>query len=99
MANHASAEKRNRQRIKRTARNRAVKSAVRTEVKKARAIIVAKPGDAAQAILTAVSAVDRAASKGVVHRKAASRTKARLARALHKANTATKTAALAAPRR
>ena len=36
MANHASAEKRNRQRVKRTIRNRAVKSAVRTVVKKAR---------------------------------------------------------------
>ena len=92
MANHASAEKRNRQRIKRTARNRAVKSAVRTEVKKARAITVAKPGEAAKAVVSASSAVDRAASKGVVHKKAASRTKARLARALHKA---TKAAALA----
>ena len=35
MANHASAEKRNRQRITRTARNRAAKSALRTELKKA----------------------------------------------------------------
>ena len=37
MANHASALKRNRQRIKRTAKNRAHKSALRTELKKARA--------------------------------------------------------------
>lgn len=88
MANHSSAEKRNRQRIKRTARNRAVKSAVRTEVKKARSIIVAKPAEGAAAVKLATSAVDRAASKGVVHPKAASRTKARLARALHKATKA-----------
>ena len=37
MANHASAEKRNRQRITRTERNRAAKSALRTIVKRARA--------------------------------------------------------------
>ena len=42
MANHASAEKRNRQRITRTARNKARKSAVRTFVKKVRAAIDAK---------------------------------------------------------
>jgi small subunit ribosomal protein S20 len=88
MANHASAEKRNRQRIKRTARNRAVKSAVRTEVKKARAAISSKPGEAAAVVTSAISAFDRAASKGVVHKKAASRAKARLARALHRAKTA-----------
>ena len=41
MANHASAVKRNRQRIKKTDRNRAAKSALRTEVKKARAALAA----------------------------------------------------------
>jgi len=92
MANHASAEKRNRERIVRTERNRSVKAAVRTLVKKARAAIVAaggKPADTASALAAAVKAVDRAASKGVVHPKAAARTKSRLAKAANKAKSAT----------
>jgi small subunit ribosomal protein S20 len=86
MANHASAEKRNRQRIRRTERNRAVKGAVRTLVKKARAAIGAsgKPADTLTAVAEAIKAVDRAASKGVVHAKTAARTKSRLARAAAK---------------
>ena len=79
MANHASAEKRNRQRITRTARNRAVKSAVRTFVKKVRAAIAAKdPVKAREALKTAGTELAKAASKGAVHRKSASRTIGRL---------------------
>jgi small subunit ribosomal protein S20 len=87
MANHPSAEKRNRQRIRRTERNRSVKGAVRTLLKKARAAIAApdtKTGDSASAIAAAIKAVDRAASKGVVHPKMAARAKSRLALAAHK---------------
>ena len=87
MANHASAEKRNRQRIRRTERNRSVKGAVRTLLKKARAALAApsaKEGDSAAAVAAAIKAVDRAASKGVVHAKMAARAKSRLARAAHK---------------
>jgi small subunit ribosomal protein S20 len=79
VANHPSAEKRNRQRIRRTLRNRMVASSVRTYVKRVRAALAAKdPGAAKDALKSAISAVDRAASKGVVHAKAASRTVARL---------------------
>jgi small subunit ribosomal protein S20 len=88
MANHPSAEKRDRQRIRRTERNRSVKAAVRTFVKKARTTIGtagAKKDDVAAAVLAAVRSVDKAASKGAVHPKKAARTKARLARAAHKA--------------
>ena len=84
MANHPSAEKRNRQRIKRTVRNRAVKSAVRTHVKSVRDAVAAKDSKAAQAALTrATVALDRAAGKGVVPKKTASRTVSRLASAVH----------------
>lgn len=80
MANHASAEKRNRQRITRTVRNRGQKSAVRTFVKKVRAAIAAKDPIAAKAALkSATSVLDKAASKGAVHPKAVSRTIGRLA--------------------
>jgi small subunit ribosomal protein S20 len=85
VANHASAEKRNRQRIVRTVRNRAVTSAVRTLVKRVRTAISAKDKSAASlALKEATIALDRAASKGVFHVKAASRTVARLSAAVHK---------------
>ncbi|MFT3774138.1 MAG: 30S ribosomal protein S20 [Minicystis sp.] len=88
MANHASAVKRNRQRVKRTTRNRAAKSELRTELKKARTAVKASAGASAEQVKAAVSALDRAASKGVIPAKRASRVKGRLAAALHKATAA-----------
>ena len=88
MANHASAVKRNRQRITRTARNRAAKSTLRTEVKKARTALTAAPKEALAVVKAAVSSLDRAASKGTIPAKRASRVKGRLAAALHKASKA-----------
>jgi small subunit ribosomal protein S20 len=84
VANHPSAEKRNRQRMKRTARNRAVKSSVRTQVKEVREALAAKdPKAAKEALAVAVKALDKAAGKGVIARKAASRKVGRLAHQLH----------------
>jgi len=84
VANHASSEKRNRQRIVRTARNRAVTSTVRSLVKRVRVAIEAKDGSAAKkALIEATVALDRAATKGVFHAKAASRTVSRLSAAVH----------------
>lgn len=85
MANHPSAEKRNRQRIKRTDRNRALKSSVRTLVKKVRTEVAGKDVTKAKAALQiAIAALDSASSKGVYHPKAASRTVGRLSAAVHK---------------
>jgi small subunit ribosomal protein S20 len=85
MANHPSAEKRNRQRIVRTERNRALKSALRTTVKKARAAVGAGNATTAAPLLAAAeSALARAASKGVIAKKSASRVTARLASAAAK---------------
>ena len=85
MANHPSAEKRNRQRIKRTLRNRTITSSVRTLVKRVNTAIAAKDKDAAKtALLRAAKALDKAASKGVLHPKAASRTVSRLSARVHK---------------
>lgn len=85
MANHPSAEKRNRQRVKRTLRNRAVASSVRTLVKSVRTALHAKDKDAATTALKAATvALDKAASKGVVHPKAASRTISRLSAQIHR---------------
>ena len=55
MANHPSAEKRNRQRIKRTDRNRALTSSVRTLVKRVRTALHAKDKEAAGAALKAAT--------------------------------------------
>lgn len=85
MANHPSAEKRNRQRVVRTERNRAVKSALRTTLKKARTAVGS--GDAAAAaplVAAAESALARAASKGVIAKKSAARVTARLSSAASK---------------
>ena len=85
MANHPSAEKRNRQRIVRTERNRALKSALRTTVKKARAAVGAGNAKTAAPLLAAAeSALARAASRGVIAKKSASRVTARLASAAAK---------------
>jgi small subunit ribosomal protein S20 len=80
VANTKSAEKRNRQAIKRNARNTAVKITVKNAIKAARAAITG--GDAAKAktaIAAATSALDKAATKGVLHSKNASRRIGRLA--------------------
>lgn len=71
-----SAKKRMRQTKARTERNRAQRSAVRTAVKKARAETT--PANVA----AATQALDRGARKGLVHRNAAARKKARLAKKL-----------------
>ncbi len=85
MANHPSAEKRNRQRIKRTDRNRTQKSTVRTLVKKVREAVQAKDSAAAKtALQNAIVALDKAGTKGVFHKKTVSRRISRLAAAVHK---------------
>ena len=85
MANHPSAEKRNRQRIKRTLRNRAVKSSVRTHVKNVRAALLAKDAKAAkEALKAATIAIDKASTKGVIAKETASRTVSRLSAQVHK---------------
>lgn len=80
MPNIQSAKKRMRQEEKRRARNKAVKSTVRTYVTRARAAIVTASDDpqTEEAIRAAVSELDSAVSKGVLHRNNAARRKSRL---------------------
>ena len=79
MANNPSAEKRNRQMIKRRARNKAAMSSLRTAVKKARAAIDTQAQNAADLKKEAISKIDKAVSKGVLKRETASRYVSRLA--------------------
>ncbi|MCF8080053.1 MAG: 30S ribosomal protein S20 [Desulfobacterales bacterium] len=75
MANHKSALKRAKQNEERKLRNKAVRTRVRSAVKEVRS---ASPEAAAEALLAAQSTIDRAAKKGVLHRKNASRKISRL---------------------
>lgn len=85
MANTKSAEKRNRQNQKRATANRLYRGAARTAVKKARLAIAAGDPNAAELVRSAESALNRAATKGVVHKNNASRRTSRLMLALNKA--------------
>lgn len=79
MANHASAKKRARQTIKRTARNKNIRTNVRTYVKRVREAVEAEDKATAQdALLVAVGKIDSAVQKGVFHRKTGSRYISRL---------------------
>ena len=79
MANNASARKRIRQTERRTARNHARKSRMRTFVKKVEAAIASgNRAEAADALRTAQPEMQRAATKGVVHLNAIARKLSRL---------------------
>jgi small subunit ribosomal protein S20 len=79
LANSKSAEKRIRVGERRRLRNRPYRSACRTLVKKAEFAIRAGDGDTAQqAVMMAVSMLDRTASKGIIHPNNAARRKSRL---------------------
>ncbi len=83
MANHKQAEKRNRQRVKRRARNLQHLSTMRTYIKRVRRALDGKELAVAKETLPkALTAIARAASKGVIHRNTASRYVSRLTKAV-----------------
>jgi small subunit ribosomal protein S20 len=83
LANTASAIKRVRSNARKAARNKNIRTRTRTLVRKARTDMEGQDPDAARAsLLEAVSALDRAAAKGVIHKNNASRRKGRLMKAL-----------------
>ncbi|OPL13344.1 MAG: 30S ribosomal protein S20 [delta proteobacterium MLS_D] len=85
MATHKSAEKRYRQSERRRQRNVATKSHVKTRVKAVLASVTSKDEDKSrEELLRAVKVIDKAASKGVVHKNTASR---RISRLTRKVNT------------
>ena len=84
MANIKSAKKRILVNRTRAARNKAVRSAVKTAIKKVEAAVVAKDKDTAkEALLKAISVIDKAESKGVYHKNNASRKVSRLTKAVN----------------
>lgn len=78
------AKKAARQSVKRLQRNRSVRSSTRTTMVRALRSVGSGDVDAAEpAVLEAVSALDKAARKGVLHKKTASRYKSRLSARLN----------------
>ena len=85
MANIKSAKKRILVTETRTARNKAIKSSVKTAVKKVRVAIEAQDKEAAKAALkAAISTLDKATTKGVYHKNTTSRKISRLQTAVNK---------------
>ncbi|GAB4399702.1 MAG: 30S ribosomal protein S20 [Anaerolineales bacterium] len=83
MANIKSQIKRNKQNDKRRLRNRVVRGTARAAVRAARASLAGNDAAASkEAILQAISSLDKAAQKGVIHKNNAARRKGRLMKAL-----------------
>jgi small subunit ribosomal protein S20 len=81
VAQHPSAEKRNRQNNKRRTRNQALRSRMRTAMKAARAALASKAPNKADLVKEAIGDIHRAATKKVVRKGTASRYVSRIMRA------------------
>ncbi len=94
MANHKSAIKRHNQSVRRRERNQAVRSSVRTLVKKVRAAIESRDPEAIERKIREVNRMlDKAVTKGVLKRNTASRKLARLSKAAYLARASSRTSA------
>ena len=82
MANTRSAMKRIKQNEKRRLRNRAARSTIRSALKTARTAAAAKSPQSKEVVLEAIRVLDRAVSRGIIHRNTAARKKSALARSL-----------------
>ena len=84
MANIDSAEKKNRQRLRRRARNVYHLTTMRTHIKRVRVAVVDKDaGTARSALAEAIRLIDKAAQKGVIKKQSAARQKSRLTLAVN----------------
>lgn len=89
MANHKSAEKRHRQSKVRNARNTHIRSTMRSYVKKLRLAIAEGDVETAKSLLEkTVPYIDKAATKGVIHKATASRKIGRLSKLVSQAEAA-----------
>jgi small subunit ribosomal protein S20 len=86
MANIKSQIKRNRQNEKRHERNKAVRSELKTRIKRADAAASSGAEDSAEKIRRAVKALDMAAAKGVIHKNQAANRKSKLMKRVAKAS-------------
>jgi small subunit ribosomal protein S20 len=82
LANIKSQIKRNRQNEKRRLKNRTARGTARASVSNARVAVETKSPESREAVLKAISALDKAAGQGVIHANAAARRKSRLMKKL-----------------
>ena len=85
MPNIKSAMKRVKVSKKKNLRNRMVKTGVKTAIKKYQVALIEGVAPASAQLSATTSAIDKAVAKGVMHKNTANRRKARLAKALAKA--------------
>lgn len=83
MPNIKSAKKRVKVIATKTAKNKAIKSALKTAVKKAYIAIDTNADNKAEAVSLAVKKIDQAAAKGIMHKNTAARSKSSLAKRLN----------------
>ena len=88
MANIKSQIKRNHQNENRRLRNRNLRGSARTAVSQARAAMEENSPETKEAVMKAISALDRAVEKGVIHKNNAARRKSRLMKKLASFNSA-----------
>ena len=79
-----TAEKSARSAARKAERNKAIRSSTRTDVAKAEKLVTGKKSEDAQAaVVQAISSLDKAARKKVIHRNTAARKKSRLMKKLN----------------
>ena len=82
-----TAEKSARSAARKALRNKAVKSGVKSKVTRAEKLVAAKKGEEANAAVTeAISSLDKAAKRKVIHANTAARKKSRLMKKLNASN-------------
>ncbi|HHX61835.1 MAG TPA: 30S ribosomal protein S20 [Epulopiscium sp.] len=85
MANIKSAKKRVKVNAKKAARNKAIRSSVKTAVKKVVVAVENNNVDEAKvALVNAITSIDKATTKGIFHKKSASRKKSSLTKQVNK---------------
>ena len=90
MANHKSAIKRNKQSLKRREKNRTVKGALRSTIKKIHTAVASGSEEAREILASAIPEIAKAASKGIIHKNNAARKISRLTKKVNKAASAEK---------
>ena len=85
MPNIKSAKKRVLVTASKTARNKAIKSNLKTNIKKAETAIAQGSTDSQEAVRLAIKRIDQACAKGILHKNTAARRKSKLVRKLNNA--------------
>ncbi len=88
MANIKSAIKRIQVSKRNESRNKSAKSGIKTTLRKALGLISSKSGEAEKLVRQAIKSIDKAVSKGILHKNTASRKKSRLMKKLNKSKKA-----------